>query len=264
MKKYWALAKTSFQNSLVYRADSFLWGIGELVDTLVFLFIWMKIFGEGQAVAGFTLPETITYLIGVGLITNFIDTWVHYDLERDVQSGSLSNIIIRPVNYLFARFVTNVSEKPLNLMIRLGVYSLVALAFSSKFIANQNPVILLLCLFSIVFAVAINFLIDFLCGCIAFWTVRTRGTFGIFRAVKAIFAGGYAPITFFPPLFQKIAYSLPFAYTRYFPMLIYLKKISGGEVFKGFLIQIFWIAILYLISKHLWQKGLKRYEGVGI
>jgi len=258
------LAKASFQNSLVYRADSFLWGIGELVSTLVFLFIWIKIFGEKQVIAGFTLPETVTYLIGVGLIDNFIDTWVNYDLERDVQSGNLSNIIIRPVNYFFARVATNISEKPLNLIIRFCVYFLIALAFSSKFIVNQSLILLLFCGLSIVFAAAVNFLIHFLLGCVAFWTVRTRGTFGIFQPLSSIVAGGYAPISFFPPLFQKVAFLLPFAYTRYFPMLIYLQKISGGEVFKGFLVQLFWIAILYLMSRHLWHRGLKRYEGVGI
>lgn len=61
--KYLAIARVSLQNSFVYRIDSLFWGTGELIDTLVFLFIWIKIFGEKQAVAGFTLPETITYLI---------------------------------------------------------------------------------------------------------------------------------------------------------------------------------------------------------
>ena len=264
MRKYWAIAKASLQNAWIYRADSLLWGTGELISTLALLLIWTKIFGPKQAIAGFNLPETVTYLIGVGLIANFIDTWVQYDLERDVQSGHLSVMLIRPVNYFFARLSTNFAEKPIRVFVRVVVYLAIALIFRNKFIVNQNLISIFLCLLSILFALFISFLVNFILGCAAFWTIRTRGIFGAFRPLFSIFSGGYGPLAFFPLWFQKIAYFLPFAYTRYFPMLIYLRKISGGEILKGFLVQSFWIAILCLISKYFWQKGLKRYEGVGI
>lgn len=264
MRKYLAITKAAFQTSLIYRVDILFWGTSELIDTLVFLFIWIKIFGEKQAVAGFTLAETITYLIGVGLVANLIVARVHRDLERDVQTGRLSAVLARPMSYFWARVASNIAEKPLNFIIRLGVYLLVAFAFRSRFVVNRSLVLVFLCGLSIVFAAAINFLINFLIGCIAFWAIRARGIFALFRPIGAILSGGYAPITFFPLLFQQVAGLLPFVYTRYFPMLIYLGKISGGEIFKGFLVQLFWITVLSLLSRRLWRQGLKRYEGVGI
>lgn len=265
MRKYLAIAKTSLKNSFVYRADFLLWGLSELLDNFVFIFIWIVIFGEKNSIGGFSLAETITYLIGAGMIANLISNWIGYDLEEDIRSGQLSNIIIKPLSYPLSRAINNLAEKPFDVLIRLFVYAIVAIFFGKNFILNLNFLDLFLVLISIIFALIINFQIFFLFGCIAFWTVRTnRGFFGILRTVTSIFSGGYAPLTFFPILFQTIASFLPFVYTRYFPMLIYLKKISMLEVAKGLGIQILWIVVLFYFSKFIWKKGIKKYEGVGI
>lgn len=264
MRKYWAIVKTGFKNSLVYRADFFLWGFNEFLDTLIFLFIWMVVFGEKQAIGGFTLNETITYLIGVGLIANIVSSWMIYDIERDVQSGYLSVLLIKPVKYPYARFIFSLSGKPINLLIRIIVYFLVAVFFKHKLTLNTDYWQLFLVLVSVGLAYLINYLIDFLSGCISFWTITTRGFAGTIRTINSIFSGSYAPITFFPPLFQTFARFLPFIYTRYFPMLIYLGKVSTIEAVRGIGIQIFWVVILYFLAKIVWRRGVKRYEGVGI
>jgi len=265
VRKYFALVKTSLKSSVAYRADFLLWGLSELLDTIVFIFIWLVIFGERNSIGGFTLAETITYLIGVGIIGNLIYTWVGMDLEADIKSGQLSNTLIKPISYPLARVVSNIAEKPLDVFIRMVVYFIVSLFFANKFILNTNTLYLLLTFLSIIFAIMINYQISFLFGCLAFWTTSTsRGIFGLLRTISSIFSGSYAPLTFFPILFQTIASFLPFIYTRYFPMLIYLKKISMLETVKGIGIQILWIFILYFVAKVVWKKGIRKYEGVGI
>lgn len=264
MRKYWAIARAGFLNSLVYRADTFLWGFAELFDTLVFLFIWIVLFGEKNTIGGFTLSETITYLIGVGIIVNILDTWVAHDIERDVQSGRMSDVLTKPVSYFFVRVVMSLAGKPLSLLVRFTVYGLIAFSFKEKFILNSNLVLLMVLFLSIFLAYFINYLIEFLFGCLAFWMTRIRGASGILRTIRGVFSGGYAPLTFFPPLFQTVAKLLPFAYTRYFPMLIYLNKLDTMGIIKGLLVQVFWIIALLFLTKKIWRCGLRRYEGVGI
>jgi ABC-type uncharacterized transport system permease subunit len=45
---------------------------------------------------------------------------------------------------------------------------------------------------------------------------------------------------------------------------LYLKKIDLITGLKGLGVQIIWIIILYFIIKLVWNRGLKKYEGVGI
>jgi len=264
MRKYWAIVKIGFKNALTYRADFFLWGFNEFLGTLVFLFIWSVIFGEKGRIGGFSLPETITYLIGVGLINNIISTAASRFIQRDVQSGRLSNLILIPLNYPLVRLFLSLSAKPVNLLIRFFAYFAVALFFKGKLVVSSNFPMILLTPISVVFAFAINFLVDYLTGCISFWTITTEGPEGIVRTIKNIFSGNYAPISFFPPGFQVIANFLPFIYIQYFPMLIYLGKVSTIEAIKGIGLQIFWVVVLYFLARAVWRKGLKKYEGVGI
>lgn len=264
MKKYFAWAKTGVKNTLVYSSDFFLWGFNELLDTLVFLFIWMIIYGERNVIGGFTLSETITYLIGVGFIADIIASQMIDRVEKDVQDGKLSSFLIRPMDYFFIRFFGSFSNKPLNISVRAIVYLSVALFFQNKIIVNLNLVQLFLAVVSISLAVIINALFDFLIGCVSFWTITTAGLGGLSRTVKSIFSGGYAPISFFPQWFQSIANFLPFIYTRYFPMLIYLNKITIIESIRGIGIQLVWIVVLFILVRKVWKNGLKRYEGVGI
>jgi ABC-2 type transport system permease protein len=265
MSKYWAIAKTSLQNSMAYRADFLFWGLNELFDTFIFLFIWITIYGEGQAIGGFSLSETVTYLIGAGLIGSLIFSQLGYTLEGDVKSGRLSDIATKPVIYPLARVVSSLAEKPFDLFIRLTIYFSIAYFFRGRFIVNLNGLDLLLVLLSVVLAYMINNLINFCFGCLAFWTTSiNRGIFACLRTVIAVFSGAYAPLAFFPFWFQQMAKILPFSYTRYFPMLIYLRKITTIEAGLGILFQIVWIVALFFLSRLIWAKGIKKYEGVGI
>lgn len=264
MRKYWAIARAGFLNSLVYRADTIIWGFGELIDTLVFLFILLVIYGEKNVVGGFTLPETITYMIGTGLIASFLYSWVGPDIERDVQGGDLSNILLKPINYSLARGAMGIGNRPLSWVVRIVVYTCLAFFFKEKFIFNTNFLSWFLLFLCLVLAYFIYFLTDFLFGCIAFWTTTTRGPMGVSNTIRSILSGAYAPLTFFPLLFQTVASLLPFAYTRYFPMLIYLNKLTTIEIIKGLGIQVFWIMVLLFLTKKIWRRGLRRYEGVGI
>jgi len=249
---------------LVYRSDFFFWGINELLDTLIFLFIWITIYGEKNAIGGFTLSQTVTYLIGVGLISNIISSWISYEIESDIKTGQLSNMLTKPIGYLKARFSFSLSGKPINLLIRLLVYLLIAVFFRSKIVVAADFFSWLFTFISIIFAFAIHSLFDTLVGCISFWTITTRGSNNLVRTVDSIFSGNYAPIAFFPKWFQGVASFLPFMYTRYFPMLIYLGKVSNIEALKGMGIQLFWIVFLFFSVKLVWKKGVRKFEGVGI
>lgn len=264
MNKYWALYKINFQKTIAYRASTLLGSLGDFIDTFVFMFVWLIIFGEKQAIGGFTLSETITYLLGIGIIASIARSWIQYELPADVKSGNLSGYMTKPFSYPIMRAITDLAERPLEIILRIITYLTIGFLLKGTFIINTDIGILLLFIISIAFAFLISYLIGFIFGCYTFWMTENAGLVNTYWSIAMVFSGGYAPLTFFPHWFQVIANVLPFSYTRYFPMLIYLKKISGLEILKGISLQVIWIILLYFIARFLWRKGIKRYEGVGI
>jgi ABC-2 type transport system permease protein len=49
----------------------------------------------------------------------------------------------------------------------------------------------------------------------------------------------------------------------FFPVEVYLGKITGIELVQGFIISALWAGVLYLIMRYVWNKGLKAYQAFG-
>jgi len=77
-------------------------------------------------------------------------------------------------------------------------------------------------------------------------------------------SGTFFPIVLLPAFLVKASYFLPFIYTIYIPVQLYLGKISFAEGLRGLAIEILWLVVLYGIIKVVWRFGLKKYESVGI
>ena len=82
-------------------------------------------------------------------------------------------------------------------------------------------------------------------------------------AILDFLSGVIIPIAFLPGWLQRILDFLPFSSINYFPVIIYLGKVSNVEVLRTLMIQIVWIFVLFLLSKLLWNKAIKRLTLLG-
>jgi len=79
--------------------------------------------------------------------------------------------------------------------------------------------------------------------------------------LQIFFSGLIAPLDVFPDSIRDVLILTPFPYLVYFPAAILVDlKI---QLFKGWLIMIFWIILCYTLNRWLWKKGLKHYSGMG-
>jgi ABC-2 type transport system permease protein len=264
MKKYWTLAKLSFSQQLAYRGNILMYRVGELANVLILLYVWIVLYSGREAVQGYTLPEMITYLTGAGIVSSFARNWVADTIERDVHRGRLSDYLLKPLNYFAYRFTYDFSNGQISNWFTIATYFLVILLLRHLFIVNLNPLTSTLFFLSVFLTVFLQFLIYFLIGLSSFWFTRIGGIILSFSVLDRIFSGSYMPLDLFPNKLEIFARFLPFAYTQYFSMQIYLGKISRIQVLQGLALQLLWIFILALIVRLVWKKAVKRFESVGI
>lgn len=264
MKKYWTLAKLSFQQQLIYRGNILMYRFGELAGTLVLVFVWLVIYSNRETLEGYTLAEMITYLAGVGMVEAFARTWVTDSIERDVHRGRLSDLLLKPVDYFRYRLVFDFSLKQVSSWFSILTYLLIVFLLRRYFVVNTNLLRWGLFLVSVGSIVVLRFLLFFMVGLFSFWFIQIGGFQYSFETLLRILAGSYIPLELFPRALETVARFLPFAYMQYFSMQIYLEKISTFGAVKGLGVQLFWIAVLAMLAKLFWKKALKRYESVGI
>ena len=84
--------------------------------------------------------------------------------------------------------------------------------------------------------------------------------------VDRIFSGQIAPIALFPAGMQADLARVPAVsvHDRLSPASIFLRRVSGHEIFAGYAIQVGWIVAAMVISAVLWRGGIKRYTAFGI
>ena len=91
-----------------------------------------------------------------------------------------------------------------------------------------------------------------------FYTVNSQGVRMVATTFADFLSGGILPLTFMPAGLRTILEHSPFGAMENLPFRIYSGNISGSEMIRFTVLQIFWCAALIIIGK-LWMKSaLKR------
>jgi ABC-2 type transport system permease protein len=95
------------------------------------------------------------------------------------------------------------------------------------------------------------------------WTAQSWGPRFCFEIVLEFCAGAYFPIDLLPSTAQRFLSWLPFPYLIFYPLSIYLGRLSGVAVAVCLGRQILWMTVLGFMIRSLWNTGLKVYAAEG-
>jgi ABC-type uncharacterized transport system permease subunit len=229
-----------------------------ICEALVLVYLWFLASPSSS---------TVTYLL-VGRIFNAsVYSFYHVDLGEDIAFGRITGKLMYPLDFLKIQIFSAVGERlaknPATIIgfiitAIIGNCIFVNLSFSS--ITN-----ILLAVLLIPIGFLIQFLLNFLVGCLTFFVADKRDMWAYFRSYEkfnSILSGLYIPLsnTIFPVF---ISFS-PFAFLLHQPMQIYLGKYDTNQTILVFLGGVAWCLFLYILAKIVFKLGLKRNESVGL
>lgn len=232
---------------------------------LVF-FLWDSVFSDpGRVVFGYDRDRILTYVFGILLLKALILSARAVDVASEISRGDLTNYLLKPINYFRYWFTRDISSKALNLIFAVVEAILLYLLLRPPFFLQTNFVTIAGFLISVFLAILLFFSILFLVNMIAFWapSMGWSAQFLMIVIVVEFLSGAIFPIDILPGSIQSILSYLPFPYLLYFPLQIYLGKLSSGIVVKSLLIAGVWVAILLFSVNSVWKAGLKRYAAEG-
>jgi ABC-2 type transport system permease protein len=82
-------------------------------------------------------------------------------------------------------------------------------------------------------------------------------------AFEYIASGHLFPLDILPQGLQQVLQFTPFPYQLYFPVSVYMGKVTGSELVRGLLLQAGWVLGAYGIARWMWARGIKKYSAVG-
>ena len=98
---------------------------------------------------------------------------------------------------------------------------------------------------------------------LAFWVLEVSTFIFILFAFEYIASGHLFPLDILPHGLQQALFFTPFPYQLYFPISVYLGKLSSAELIRGFAIQFGWIFFAYGLARFAWGRGIRKYSAVG-
>ena len=266
MKKYLSIFKTSFAQEFAYRANFIMWRVRNVLQILLVFFLWSTVFTNPQTeLFGYNRDKILTYVFGIFILRALVLSSRAVDIAGEIARGDLTNYLLKPMNYIKYWFTRDISSKVLNL--GFATVEIVILYFFLRptFFIQTDPLQIFLFLASITFAVVMFFGLLVLVNFVSFWFPEGgwASQFLIIVIFTEFLSGAIFPIDILPEAIQNVLYALPFPYLMFFPLQIYLGKLSMEVMLQGLLISGIWMTVMIFAMNQVWARGIKKYSAVG-
>jgi ABC-2 type transport system permease protein len=267
VNKYWHALNIGFQNHLTYRFNFLARTLFGFIPLLAVVFLWRTIFagkGADAIVSTFTLAEMTSYYLIVTIADALTavneDDW---QIAADIKDGNISQFLLKPVDYLYFRFCLYLSGRLTYIAVAALPIGLLIFCLRDYFVLPADGLTFGLFLVSLIMTAMLQFLLSYAMAMLAFWVLEVSTFIFILYAFEYIASGHMFPLDILPPLLKQALYFTPFPYQLYFPVGVYMGKISGTELVRGLVMQAGWVVVAYSLARFAWQRGIRKYSAVG-
>lgn len=245
-----------------YRMATVLWLASIAIEPVIYLVVWTTVAREqGGEIAGYTVSGFAAYYF-TWTILRVINIGLHPGaFEGRVRHGYWSHILLRPIHPIHYDIAFLLGYKVIELLWLVPVLVVLYFAFHPAIHPTNWQII------TFTLACIAGFFLrtiwQWALGMVTFWVVRVRAIFDLYFAIELLLSGRIVPLELLPTWAQKLANWLPYQWSFAFPIEVLIGRLSLRETVVGLGIQLLWIAVGWIITIWLWQKGTKKYSAVG-
>jgi ABC-2 type transport system permease protein len=229
--------------------------------------LWRAIY-EGKPpdakVSEYTLAQMISYYLLVTIVDALTavneDDW---QIAGDIKDGNISQLLLKPINYLGYRLCLFISGRATYLAVATIPLVLFILLYREYFVFPQSVGLFAWFFVSTMLTALLQFFTSYALAMLAFWVLEVSTFIFIVFAFEYIASGHLFPLDILPRKVEAVLSYTPFYYQLYFPVTIYMGKVSGGELWRGLAIQSAWVLIAWQLARFAWRQGLKKYSAAG-
>ncbi len=258
--KYLALMRRSLGVMFEYRASVFIWMLVNIMP-LVMLAVWYTLAEDGP-IGSYSQSDFVSYYLLITFARQMTTVWVIHELDYEIRHGQLSIKLLHPINPIHAFMSDNLADKVLRVavLIPLGV---IAFIVFPNIHYDVTPATITLMLVTLASAWLMRFLSQYIFALLAFWISEALTLHEIWYATWLLIGGMVAPIELFPAPIAAVAQWLPFRFMLSFPVEIMLGRLTMQELVMGLSATAFWLAVMIVVYRFVWQKGLRQFSAYG-
>ena len=260
MKKYIIIALNQATVNLQYKFNTAITFISRTIPIFMSYFLWTNIYKSmnGSKVGNYTSSQMVTYIILISLV-DFLFNFSHMrELGKQIQEGTLTTLLLRPVSILNQSLATFIGKKFFMIIIYVtGILTYGFLGYFKDMIYFAEVVMFMVLCFVMFF-----YLLSFL-STIGFWLIEVWPIQVIMIGFYSLFSGSYFPLDLLPKGMYNIFKYNPFSLIGFASVRTIQGMFSHREMAVYIFVTIIWMIVLRIGYEKAFRRGLKRYEGVG-
>lgn len=264
MGKYWAVSKTYMKAQLVWRADVIFNMIFTVSRILFAYLLWGIIFQGKELIGGFTFHGMLSYYIISSFLSQLeMSSGISSEIHDRIRNGTFSKYMVIPVGIQKYFLAMEVGVVLFYILFDLAAASVWIFVFRIRFVFTENWLValcaVLMALLGMLFMVQLNYFLGVL-------TLKYQGI-GAFLMIKnnimSLVTGSIVPLVLFPEAVVAVMKILPFYYVTYLPAMLLTGRCQE-EAVPGLLVIALWCLIMQGFIHAVWNKYIRKYDGVGI
>jgi ABC-2 type transport system permease protein len=226
-------------NEMQYRINVFLQLLQSLLNVATALIVLAVVFSKTNELDGWTRPQLLAVMGVFTLVGGIIRTFIQPNMERtvnDVREGKLDFALTKPAD---AQLV--------------GLVVLTVALFQLESITQwQDLLAFVVLLFSGLISIYCFWL---MLASASFWLVRINEVQELF---DGLFRAGQYPVGIYP---GWLRYGLTFIVPLAFAITVPSEAVTGQLAWQSVVVMIGFTAVLLVLSRFCWKRGLRRYGG---
>lgn len=264
MRKYLTISKTYLKTQMAWRADVIFNMIFTVSKIMFAYLLWKMIFRDNGTVGEFTFHSMLSYYIVNSFLSQLeMSSGVSSEIHERIRNGTFSKYMVIPVNIEKYFVFMEIGVAGFYLIFDLIAAVVWGVVFRISFTFTHHTTTLVCALLMVVlglfFMVQLNYLLGLL-------TLKYQGI-GTFLMIKdnlmQLVTGGIVPLALFPEIVVDIMKLLPFYYVTYLPAML-LTGHNEQEAGFGVGVIAAWCIVIQMIISVVWQRYIRKYDGVGI
>lgn len=255
LKIYIACLKAAVSAATAYRTDFLISNLITLLSNIIFPLITVLVYANGASFPEWSMWEVLliqSVFSMSGAISTMISGGILWQTMEHIQQGSFESVLLKPLSPLFFITASSFSTESFGLFLSSLAMTIVSAIFAGIDSATGVPMFILLFLAG----VAVMCGLDLIMAAISFKWVGNSRIPEIFSSIKEF---GKYPISVFPKTVRIFsALIIPVAAVGYFPASALLGRLDLTAI-----VSIIPCAVFMLFGIWIYNKMIKRYEGVG-
>jgi ABC-2 type transport system permease protein len=263
VSKYFYVFNISLQNVLQRRASLLMDRVGGLATILALYYFWVALLQGKDEFLGYSRSQMLSYVLLMNVLRAFVFTGRGWELVGEIAHGRISSYLLRPISYQGYSLSLDLAQKAIHLVSAVLEVAVLAWLFEAPVYFPEKASTWVLFIAATIASSLLFFFLEFLVSCLAFWTSESGGPLFCFELFLHFSAGSFFPIDVLPLWLQSALRATPFPYLVFFPINIYLERVSLAEAARLLTIELAWLAVVWLAVQAVWKKGLASYAAEG-